>query len=580
MRLLLRSPGCPVPSAVEAESQDTLQALVAQLRQSGKLGDTCDERLRLVHRGRVLRQRSARLCDVCSDSDVLVLLPGRPAAAPRPPPGPPSKGPSPRDINAAIREDLAAQGPGTLAAAEAAARRQEAAAAGRGDDGAAAGAARLEDMLLSGEMGALREYLEQLQEALRGPGGAAAGAGGGGGGAGGAGGAGNLAAALDAFFGLPLAGQLPGGVAGGQAAGQDAADEEEDDVEEEEGEEGEFTDEEEEEEDGEGEYSEEEEYTDEEDGEEEGAGAPDQPGAQLLPPRVPELDSAALGGLMEMGFPEALCRNALLMGRNRFETALEWLLSHAEDPAAAEPLSDVQLARLYGRGPPRQGPAVDPGSLAHLIDIGFDPAQAEQALRAFNNSLPAAASWLLSLGTAAAVAAAQPGAVAAAEAGAGDGGAGPSSSGSQEQHEQAGQREQHEQEPDPGQVSDSDDGGSRHSGGELAAAGAAQHDDDAMPALHSDAGSSGSSHVGSEALSDDAASDAMPQLAASTDGGSSDGGNGGDAWEEAQEGEQLPAEGRSHERAALPQLGAEGASGSGSGGDVPPGLGSDDGSTE
>lgn len=176
--------------------------------------------------------------------------------------------------------------------------------------------------------------------------------------------------------------------------------------------------------------------------------------------QVPELDPAALGGLMEMGFPEALCRNALLWGRNRFEPALEWLLSHAEDPAAAEPLrwagpaaaaglrprascglagllacsaarpagsrcvaagrrrgalcmkcavpqrpgaracmhglplqpgcspppavappplrSDAQLARLYGRGPPRQAPAVDEGSLAHLTDMGFDRAQASR----------------------------------------------------------------------------------------------------------------------------------------------------------------------------------------------------------
>lgn len=124
------------------------------------------------------------------------------------------QGPGLRDINAAIREDLAAQGPGPLAAAEAAARRQEAAAARR-DTAAATGAARLEDLLLSGEMGALRDYLEQLQEALRGP--AEAGTGGAGGGVGGAGGAGNLAAALDAFFGLPLAGQLAGG--GGGAAG-------------------------------------------------------------------------------------------------------------------------------------------------------------------------------------------------------------------------------------------------------------------------------------------------------------------------------------------------------------------------
>lgn len=39
-----------------------------------------------------------------------------------------------------------------------------------------------------------------------------------------------------------------------------------------------------------------------------------------------------------MGFSEALCRNALLWGHNRFEAALEWLLAHAEDAGAAQPL--------------------------------------------------------------------------------------------------------------------------------------------------------------------------------------------------------------------------------------------------
>ncbi len=128
MRLFIRSTGCPVPSAVEADSQQTIEELWGQLRQSGKLGDACDERLRLVrggncrefhgqaapatppllpaasllfiawsfkclqvHRGRVLRQRSAQLGEVCSDGDVLVLLPGRPAVLPCLPSGPPCK---------------------------------------------------------------------------------------------------------------------------------------------------------------------------------------------------------------------------------------------------------------------------------------------------------------------------------------------------------------------------------------------------------------------------------------------------------------------------------------------------------
>jgi hypothetical protein len=61
------------------------------------------------------------------------------------------------------------------------------------------------------------------------------------------------------------------------------------------------------------------------------------------PAQVPDLDSRALAELMEMGFPEALCRNALLWGRNQFEPALEWVLGHAEDPAATDPLR-------WGRG--------------------------------------------------------------------------------------------------------------------------------------------------------------------------------------------------------------------------------------
>lgn len=108
--------------------------------------------------------------------------------------------------------------------------------------------------------------------------------------------------------------------------------------------------------------------------------------------------------------------------RNRLEPALEWLLEHAEDPAATEPLrsvawafeaatclvgraahpawgalcalqpcaerrcstapvfpclpcSDAQLARLYGRGPRRAGPPVDQGALAMLQDMGFDRQQ-------------------------------------------------------------------------------------------------------------------------------------------------------------------------------------------------------------
>lgn len=128
---------------------------------------------------------------------------------PVPPAPTPLQGPSLRDINAAIREDLSRLGPGQLAAAEAAARRQ-ARQARRAQGPPSDMAELLSQALVSGEVSALRSYLEQLQAALR--------AAGGGGGAGPGGGDAALpaAAALEALFGL--AGQQPGGGGEGAAA--------------------------------------------------------------------------------------------------------------------------------------------------------------------------------------------------------------------------------------------------------------------------------------------------------------------------------------------------------------------------
>lgn len=80
-------------------------------------------------------------------------------------PHPPKQGPTLREINAAIRDDLAAQGPGRLEAAQAAARREGGAGGGgaAGFGGGLPDAQELEQALLSGEMGALQAYLDQLQ---------------------------------------------------------------------------------------------------------------------------------------------------------------------------------------------------------------------------------------------------------------------------------------------------------------------------------------------------------------------------------------------------------------------------------
>ena len=98
--------------------------------------------------------------------------------------------------------------------------------------------------------------------------------------------------------------------------------------------------EEEEDEDYEGEEEEEEEEEEEGGAGSEGGGAGGGGGAAggPPPPRVPELDQEALASLLEMGFSEALARNALLLNRNHSDQAVEWLVLHSEDPGAADPI--------------------------------------------------------------------------------------------------------------------------------------------------------------------------------------------------------------------------------------------------
>jgi uncharacterized UBP type Zn finger protein len=57
-----------------------------------------------------------------------------------------------------------------------------------------------------------------------------------------------------------------------------------------------------------------------------------------------------------MGFSAPLARKALVLHRNRIPEAVEWLLQHAEDADAEEPVSQEQLRQVgwAGRGA-RQG---------------------------------------------------------------------------------------------------------------------------------------------------------------------------------------------------------------------------------
>lgn len=65
---------------------------------------------------------------------------------------------------------------------------------------------------------------------------------------------------------------------------------------------------------------------------------------------MPEPPADRIAQLTDMGFSETLARNALLLRRGHVEQALDWLLQHGDDPAAAEPPTQEQLRQVGGVG--------------------------------------------------------------------------------------------------------------------------------------------------------------------------------------------------------------------------------------
>eukprot|EP00955_Chlamydomonas_euryale_P005159 55149-Chlamydomonas_euryale.AAC.1 len=76
---------------------------------------------------------------------------------------------------------------------------------------------------------------------------------------------------------------------------------------------------------------------------------------QMITP--PEPEAELLSQLTDMGFSNALARKALMLHRNRVPEAVEWVLVHAEDADAEEPVTQEQLRRIYGPARRRGGGA-------------------------------------------------------------------------------------------------------------------------------------------------------------------------------------------------------------------------------
>ena len=102
-----------------------------------------------------------------------------------------------------------------------------------------------------------------------------------------------------------------------------------------------------------------------------------------------EPDQEIVSGLVGMGFAFEGCRKAAYHTKNAgLEVAMEWVLTHMEDPDFASPLVIETPAAAVPSG------GADPESIMMICAMGFTEAQAKVALRKCDNNLERAADWV------------------------------------------------------------------------------------------------------------------------------------------------------------------------------------------
>ncbi|NP_001016826.1 ubiquitin-associated domain-containing protein 1 [Xenopus tropicalis] len=136
------------------------------------------------------------------------------------------------------------------------------------------------------------------------------------------------------------------------------------------------------------------------------------------------VDEVALRQLTEMGFPESRAVKALRLNHMSVTQAMEWLIEHADDPAADAPLpceNSSEAAGGLATGEAETKPTLgagaedpkdelteifkkirrkrefrpDPRAVIALMEMGFDEKEVIDALRVNNNQQDAACEWLL-----------------------------------------------------------------------------------------------------------------------------------------------------------------------------------------
>lgn len=97
-----------------------------------------------------------------------------------------------------------------------------------------------------------------------------------------------------------------------------------------------------------------------------------------------------LSELLGMGFPQVRCEKALYStGNADLEAAMNWLLSHLEDPDIDEPINKKKVSKNWADEP-------DATKVAQLTDMGIDDSRARRALVATGGDISRAIDWVFS----------------------------------------------------------------------------------------------------------------------------------------------------------------------------------------
>ncbi|XP_008321015.1 ubiquitin carboxyl-terminal hydrolase 5 isoform X1 [Cynoglossus semilaevis] len=108
----------------------------------------------------------------------------------------------------------------------------------------------------------------------------------------------------------------------------------------------------------------------------------------------PVLDDATVSQLCEMGFPMEACRKAVYYtGNTGSDSAMNWIMSHIDDPDFSAPLVMPGCSSGPGTTPTE---SISEEHLATIVSMGFSRDQATKALRATSNVLDRAVDWIFS----------------------------------------------------------------------------------------------------------------------------------------------------------------------------------------